>query len=84
MPQITLDTADAAELAETLQLLSDWLASDPSRLSPSLQDFIGHPAYGTAELRQDVDVRLPPRRQRRRTPVRPVINRATTGRLGDA
>jgi len=55
MPQITLDTADAAELAETLQLLSDWLDSDPARLSPSLEDFIGHPGYGTAQLRQDLD-----------------------------
>ena len=54
MPQITLDTADAAELAETLQLLSDWLDSDPARLSPSLEDFIGHPGYGTAQLRQDL------------------------------
>jgi hypothetical protein len=55
MPRITLDTADAAELAETLQLLSDWLAHDPARLSPSLQDFIGHSGYGTAQLRQDLD-----------------------------
>jgi len=47
MPRITLDAADAAELTETLQLLSDWLASDPARL--------GHPAYGTAQLRQDLE-----------------------------
>ena len=55
MPRITLDAADAAELAETLQLLSDWLARDPARLRPSLEDFIGHPGYGTAQLRHDLD-----------------------------
>ncbi len=55
MPRITLDAADAAELAETLQLLSDWIARDPARLGPSLECFIGHPGYGTAELRQDLD-----------------------------
>ena len=55
MPRITLGAADAAELTETLQLLSDWLASDPARLGPSLEDFIGHPAYGTAQLRQDLE-----------------------------
>ena len=42
MPGITLDAVDAAELAETLQLLSDWLARDQARLGPSLEDFIGH------------------------------------------
>jgi len=35
MPRITLDAADAAELAETPQLLSDWLARDPVHLGPS-------------------------------------------------
>jgi hypothetical protein len=55
MPRVTLDAADAAELAETLQLLSDWLARDPARLGPSLEDFTGHPVYGTSQLRQDLD-----------------------------
>jgi hypothetical protein len=55
MPRITLDAADAAELTETLQLLSDWLARDPGRLGPSLEDFIGHPGYGTAQLLQDLN-----------------------------
>ena len=55
MPRVTLDAADAAEIAETLQLLSDWLARDAARLGPSLEDFIGHPAYGTAQLRHDLD-----------------------------
>ncbi len=55
MPRVTLDAADAAELAQTPQLLSDWIARDPARLGPSLEDFIGHPGYGTAQLRQDLD-----------------------------
>ena len=55
MPEIKLDVADAAELAELLQFLSQWLARDPARLGDSLAQFVGHPAYGTAQLRQDLD-----------------------------
>ncbi|HEX9538500.1 MAG TPA: hypothetical protein VGA04_10050 [Streptosporangiaceae bacterium] len=55
MPRITLDVADAAELAEMLQFLSDWLARDPGRLGASLEEFVGHPAYGLAQLRADLD-----------------------------
>ena len=55
MPDMKLDTNDAAELAELLQFLSQWLARDPGRLGPSLEDFIGHPAYGIAQLRQDLE-----------------------------
>ena len=54
MPQIKLDTTDAAELAEMLQFLSQWLARDPDRLGESLQQFVGHPAYGLNELRDDL------------------------------
>ena len=54
MPQIKLDTTDAAELAEILQFLSQWLARDPGRLGESLQQFVGHPAYGLKELRGDL------------------------------
>jgi hypothetical protein len=45
--------ADAAELVEMLQFLSEWLARDPDRLGPSLAEFAGHPAYGLAHLRDD-------------------------------
>jgi hypothetical protein len=38
-----------------LQFLSDWLARDPGRLGHSLGDFIGLPAYGTAQLRQNLN-----------------------------
>jgi hypothetical protein len=55
MPQVKLDAADAAELAETLQFLSEWLAQDPGRLGPSLAQFAGHPAYGLSELRGDLE-----------------------------
>ena len=55
MPEVRLDLADAAELAEMLQFLSQWLARDPARLGASLEEFVGHPAYGTAQLRQDLD-----------------------------
>jgi hypothetical protein len=55
MPEVKLDVTDAAELAEMLQFLSQWLARDPARLGASLQDFVGHPAYNTQQLREDLD-----------------------------
>ena len=55
MPEVKLDVADAAELAEMLQFLSQWLARDPARLGASLAEFVGHPAYGLAQLRQDLE-----------------------------
>ena len=55
MPRMSLDAVDAAELAELLQFLSQWLSRDPDRLGASLEAFVGHPAYGTAQLRQDLD-----------------------------
>jgi hypothetical protein len=54
MPDLRLDAVDAAELAELLQFLAGWLARDPDRLGASLRDYVGHPAYGTAQLRQDL------------------------------
>ena len=55
MPRMSLDAVDAAELAELLQFLSQWLSRDPDRPGASLGAFAGHPAYGTAQLRQDLD-----------------------------
>ncbi len=55
MPEVKLDVTDAAELAEMLQFLSQWLARDPARLAASLEDFVGHPAYGLGELRGDLE-----------------------------
>jgi hypothetical protein len=55
MPQITLDLADATELAETLTLIADWLSgSQQQALAQSLATFIGHPAYNTQTLRADL------------------------------
>jgi hypothetical protein len=55
MPEVRLDVTDAAELAEMLQFLSGWLACDPARLGPSLEEFVGHPAYGVTQLRADLE-----------------------------
>jgi hypothetical protein len=52
---VTLSPADAAELAEILGFIGQWLASDPHRLQASLGQFVGHPAYGTRHLRDDLD-----------------------------
>jgi hypothetical protein len=71
VPEVRPDAAGAAELAEMLQFLSEWLARDPARLSASLEQFVGHPAYGTAQLRQDLDRFTFLTRRRRRVPVRP-------------
>ena len=55
MPEMRLNAADAAELAEMLQFLSQWLAHDPGRLGASLDQFTGHPAYSLGELRDDLE-----------------------------
>ena len=52
---MSLDPADNIELTETLQFIAGWLASDPARLTASLLDYVGHPAYGPQQLRQDLD-----------------------------
>jgi hypothetical protein len=52
---VSLDAADAAELAETLQLISGWLTADPAALAQSLLAYIGHPAYGPDALRADLN-----------------------------
>jgi hypothetical protein len=55
MPHITLDTGDAAELAEMLALLAGWLSgSQQQTLDKSLAAFTGHPAYNTDVLRSDL------------------------------
>ena len=55
MPAITLDLADAAELAETLTLLTHWLSGNQEHaLAESFAAFIGHPAYNTGTLCADL------------------------------
>ena len=52
MPGITLDPGDAAELAEMLAFLADWLSGSQKQvLADSLAAFVGHPAYNTDTLR---------------------------------
>ena len=55
MPEIKIDATDAAELAEMLHFLSQWLGCDPARLAASLEEFVGHPAYGIDQLCQDLE-----------------------------
>ena len=55
MPGVTLDFSDAAELAETLTFLADWLSgSQKQALASSLAAFVGHPAYTTEALCADL------------------------------
>jgi hypothetical protein len=53
MPSLPFDVADATELAELLEFLSDWLESDRATLSASLTRFVGSPDYGPDSLRDD-------------------------------
>ena len=55
MPEVRIDVTDAAELTEMLQFLSQWLDRDPARLATSLEQFVGHPAYGITQLHQDLE-----------------------------
>jgi hypothetical protein len=51
MPQITLDMGDAAELAQMLTFLANWLSgSQKPILADSFAAFAGHPAYNTDTL----------------------------------
>jgi hypothetical protein len=55
MPRITLDPADAAEIAETLAFLTEWLSgSQKQALADSFAAFVGHPAYNTGTLCADL------------------------------
>jgi len=55
MPEITLDLGDAAELAEMLTFLADWLSgSQRQALAGSLAAFAGHTAYDTDTLSADL------------------------------
>jgi hypothetical protein len=55
MPQITLDLTDAAELAQMLTFLADWVSgSQKPVLGKSLTAYVGHPAYNIDDLRTDL------------------------------
>jgi len=55
MPTMNLNTTDAAELAELLQFLRDWLTTDHDHLDTSLHTFVGTHGYDTDQLRADLD-----------------------------
>ena len=66
MPNTSLDTSDAIELAEMLQFLADWLAADPDHLDASPTRFVGHPAHPRQPAAdRPTPLRLPPRCRRR-------------------
>ncbi len=55
MPQIRLDLGDAAELAEMLTFLADWISGTQKQaLHESFAAFVGHPAYNTDALCADL------------------------------
>ena len=49
------DPADAAELADLLQLIAGWTASDREHMSASLPGHIGDTPYSPGHLRLDLD-----------------------------
>ena len=50
MPQMHLDAADSAELAEMLTFLADWLSGSQQHiLDQSLTAFVGGPIYNTSD-----------------------------------
>jgi hypothetical protein len=55
MPSLSLDIGDAAELAEMLQFMNDWLRTDDGLLAASLARFIGSDAYHTGHLLDDLN-----------------------------
>jgi hypothetical protein len=55
MPELTLDAGDAAELAELLGFLSDWLAVAGDDLAASITGFVGSGGYDVGQLRGDLD-----------------------------
>jgi hypothetical protein len=55
MPEIRLDAGDAAEPAEMLTFLADWLSgSQKQALAASFTAYAGHPAYNTSTLCADL------------------------------
>jgi hypothetical protein len=54
-PRVCLELIDAAELAEALAFISQWLAGpDQVQLAASLHRFVGTDSYDLTELRTDL------------------------------
>jgi hypothetical protein len=55
VPDVRLAAIDAAELAEMLTFLAEWLSgSQKQALADSFAAFVGHPAYDTGALCTDL------------------------------
>ena len=54
MPQITIDQADAVELAELLTFLTDWHTADPDILQASLTRHLATTGYNLNQLTHDL------------------------------
>ena len=52
---MNLDPADAAELADLLQFIVGWLASDREHIASSLLHYAGDVPYGPGQLRLHLD-----------------------------
>lgn len=53
-PVIQIPVGDVGELIELLQFIDDWLATCPGQLREPFAQFVGHPAYGISQLRDDL------------------------------
>lgn len=53
-PKIQLDAGDAAEIAEALTFIADWLRHDRQRLEASLREFVGVTSYDIDTLHTDL------------------------------
>jgi hypothetical protein len=51
---VHLHPSDAAELAELLQFLDDWLTTDRDHLNASLTRLVGNPGYDLNQLHTDM------------------------------
>lgn len=54
VPDVRLHPSDAAELAELLHFLDDWLATDRDHLDASLTRFVGNRGYDLSQLCTDM------------------------------
>jgi hypothetical protein len=54
MPSISMDAADAMELADLLRFSDEWLAADHDQLGGSLARFVGDHPYSVDVLRHDL------------------------------
>jgi hypothetical protein len=55
VPEIKLDAVDAAEFAEMPAIPQPVAGPRPWPPGPSLAEFVGHPAYGISQLRNDLE-----------------------------